>query len=92
MRFQVFIVLALIFMVFITPSDAADVSAFALYTSMNAACHNAVAACYAAGGSTWSVTFGLTASPTIVACNAGFVACKTSAEKAAGLVSAIPFI
>jgi len=92
MRSQIFITLAIVLAVFTISGNAAYISALATYSAMQPACAKAVMACYAAGGSTWGATLGVTAPPTIAACNAGFGACQASAAKAAGLALAIPFI
>ena len=92
MRFNVVTILAIILAVFNLSGNAAYISALATYSAMQPACAKAVMACYAAGGSTWGATLGLTAPPTIAACNAGFGACQASAAKAAGLAFFIPFI
>lgn len=92
MRSHVFITLAIILAMFALSSNAAYISALAVYSSMQPACAKAVMACYAAGDSTWGATLGLTAPPIIAACNAGFGACQASAAKAVGLALFIPFV
>jgi len=92
MRFYIFTALAIILAIFTISSDAAFVSALVVYSSMQPTCAKAAMACYAAGGATWVATLGLTAPPTIVACNAGFGTCQATAAKLAYIASWIPFL
>lgn len=92
MRSHVFITLAIILAMLALSDNAAYISALAVYSSMQPACAEPVMACYAAGFSTWGATLGLTAPPTIAACNAGFGACQASAAKVAGFALFIPSV
>lgn len=92
MRVRAISTLVLVVAMRIGLSDAGPGSALATYGAMQAICAKAVMSCYGAGGATWGATMGITAPPTIVACNAGFGACQASAAKAAGIAAVIPFI
>lgn len=57
----------------------------AAYGICQAGCAKVVMACYVAAGFTWGATAGLSAPPTIIACNVGFGACQAACV-AAGLL------
>ena len=91
MRFQIFIILAIVLAVFATSGDALFGSALAAYSAMQPACAAGVVACYTAAGATFGVTCGLAAGPAVLACDVGFGACQASAAKAAGAAFFLSF-
>ncbi|EJT69068.1 hypothetical protein GGTG_13336 [Gaeumannomyces tritici R3-111a-1] len=74
----------LVTMAFTSPAFAGP----AAYGVCQAGCAAVVMACYSAAGFTWGATLGVSAPPTIIACNTSFGTCQAAC--AAVLLSPTP--